>query len=445
MPKTLRWRLILAIVPAVIAGIIVVVCGQYYLSRGQILSGIDQRIQHRAERTAAAVDELLLQRRNELLTLAASPLILDYHHNEDYGLKAEAESYRRELEAYLLHFAKRSAAYDRIVFLDQRGRAVCFIENGKARRPGKESSLSRFVSKARGLPTGAVWSSGPTRLGDGRAVLYYAAPLRDEAGDFEGVLALAYDLEPIAALLKASRLGKGGEAWIQMEDGAFPAAADDPPRPAIVSAVPLNAMPWTVMARVPREEFLRPLKRVRDFGIAVGVAAAAVVVVVILALVRSNTRPLAALAEAAREIGRGKLDVRIAVPGSGELGALAEAFNEMARSLEDNRKFNALLQAQLIQSEKLSAVGQLISNVAHELNNPLAAVCGYVQMLLMQDVPASFRDDLMRVHRSALRCRKAVENLLFFVRKGRSEKTRADLNGAVRSASASASAVSPKP
>ena len=114
MPKTLRWRLIFAIVPVVIAGIVVVVGAQYYLSRSQILAGINQEIQNRAERTAAAIDSLLRQRRNDLLTLSDSPLISDYHHNEDYGLKAEAESYRRELESYLLQFARRSAVCEAI-------------------------------------------------------------------------------------------------------------------------------------------------------------------------------------------------------------------------------------------------------------------------------------------------------------------------------------------
>ncbi len=434
MPKTLRWRLILAIVPVVIAGIVVVVGAQYYLSRSQILAGINQEIQNRAARTAAAVDSLLRQRRNDLLTLSDSPLISDYHHSEDYGLKAEAESYRRELEMYLLQFARRSAVYDAILFANARGRAVCRIEQEKALPPGEALGSAGFFVAARRLPSGAAWVSGPERLPDGHPVLYFAAPLRDEAKNFEGVLALAYDLGPVSALLKASYLGNGGQAWLQMGRQAFPGPPSGPGRPALVASVPLKAMPWTVMAMAPRAEFLRPLKRVRDFGIAIGVAAAAIVVLVILLFCCSNTRPLAALAEAAREIGRGRLDRRVVLADGGEMGALAGAFNEMARNLEDNRKSGALLRAQLIQSEKLSAVGQLISSVAHELNNPLAAVCGYVQIIFTQNPPESLREDLRRVHHSALRCRKAVENLLFFVRRSGGEKSRVDVNAAVRAA-----------
>ncbi len=434
MPKTLRWRLILAIVPVVIAGIVVVVGAQYYLSRRRILAGVNQEIHNRTELTATAIDGLLRERRNELLTLSDSPLISDYHQSEDYALKAEAESYRRELEASLLRLSRRSAVYDAIIFADARGRAVCHIEDGRALPPGEALRSAGFFVAARRLPSGAAWVSPPELLKDGRVALYFAAPLRDEARDFEGVLALAYDLGPISALLKASRLGKGGQAWIQMARQAFPAPPSETGRPALTASVPLKAMPWTVMAMAPRAEFLRPLEHVRDFGIAIGCAAAAIVVLAILLFCYSNTRPLAALAEAAREIGKGKLDYRVAFADGGEMGALAGAFNEMARNLEDNRKLRTLLQAQLIQSEKLSAVGQLISSVAHELNNPLAAVCGYAQIIFTQNPPESLREDLRRVQHSALRCRKAVENLLFFVRRGGGEKSRVDVNVAVRAA-----------
>src|SRR5690242_21110999 len=52
-------------------------------------------------------------------------------------------------------------------------------------------------------------------------------------------------------------------------------------------------------------------------------------------------------------------------------------YEETCRAYEDLRK----TQEQLLQSEKMSAVGQLISGVAHELNNPLTAILGYAQLL----------------------------------------------------------------
>lgn len=99
------------------------------------------------------------------------------------------------------------------------------------------------------------------------------------------------------------------------------------------------------------------------------------------------------------------------------------------------------LQQQLIRSEKLSAVGQLISGIAHELNNPLQAVVGYSDILgddVRQKAEANpagpvtleskeVLNDLRIITENAMRCQKIIENLLLFVRQGEIEKRPVDL------------------
>ncbi|MBI4872257.1 MAG: response regulator [Candidatus Riflebacteria bacterium] len=76
------------------------------------------------------------------------------------------------------------------------------------------------------------------------------------------------------------------------------------------------------------------------------------------------------------------------------------------------------LQAQLLESEKLSAVGQLISSVAHELNNPLAILVGYSEMTVEEeDVPASVKQTMEMIRQNSTRCQRVVKNLLQFVRR----------------------------
>ena len=93
----------------------------------------------------------------------------------------------------------------------------------------------------------------------------------------------------------------------------------------------------------------------------------------------------------------------------------------------------AMLQAKLMHTEKMAAVGQLVSGVAHEVNNPLTAVLGFTDLLLDNpEVPESAKNDLRVVLQEAQRTKQIVQNLLSFARQMPPERQAVQVNVVLR-------------
>ena len=182
------------------------------------------------------------------------------------------------------------------------------------------------------------------------------------------------------------------------------------------------------------------------------------VAVVVLGYLLSTSiaRPILRLRALSQAVAAGDLDQKTELDRPDEIGELAEAFDTMTQHLRERTDEAARLyaetiqrntelaeinvrlqnaQQQLVQSEKLAAVGQLTAGIVHDVKNPLAVIKGLAELL--QEEPgleAYANKDLALIRESATKANQIVSDLLTFSRQSTPEMQRQDLKATVEAA-----------
>lgn len=153
------------------------------------------------------------------------------------------------------------------------------------------------------------------------------------------------------------------------------------------------------------------------------------VVSLMAAIILSNlmTTPLQKLMHLTRQIGSGNFDVQVDVKSNDEIGDLAKNFATMGRGLVERDEALAAAQTALVQSEKMSAFGQLSAGIAHEVKNPLAGILGHAQLAMGKIKDEGLKKHIDVIEKETRRCKTIVENLMKFARQEKAEMKATDL------------------
>ena len=124
---------------------------------------------------------------------------------------------------------------------------------------------------------------------------------------------------------------------------------------------------------------------------------------------RAVLEPLKVLSAQARRFGSGDFSSRVGPVGEGELRAVSTAFDTMAEELQAR-------EARLIETERMAAIGQLAAGVAHEVNNPIQVIRGYLKTMGPDTPPEVLDEELKILDEEAAACQRIAEDLVAFAR-----------------------------
>lgn len=226
------------------------------------------------------------------------------------------------------------------------------------------------------------------------------------------------------AELRAARAG-GPEAVRQIHVG----------QPYMAAAVtfPARGLPATAVVFRPIAQELEVATNIKRSLVGIGLAALVMALLLAALISRIVARPTQALATASARMAQGDFAAPLPRAGSDEIGQLARAFGEMRRAIADREARLRSAQAEMIHREKLAAMGRLVAQLSHEINNPIYNIQNCLEALERRGDPADPNREFLTLAQEELaRMASLTRRLLEQSRPQSDASSLLDLNGLVR-------------
>lgn len=339
---------------------------------------------------------------------------------------------RALLVKYLTSLDPSQSSFTEVSILDQSDRVVISTHQDQEGEYESSADLTYFEQVKPGKPTTPIFYTSSV---SGSLITTFATPLRGTKGERIGVLIAHLNLKRLSQIVKAQAdLGKSIDAYlVGSVEGTNVLVSNTLSHTAVGQAVSSQGIATAMrglngrglyqnyaqipvigvyhslsdiglillveqrqaIANLPAQELARQI-------MLVGLVLAGAISLALYCLVYRIVRPVLEIAHTASQVAAGNLEQRAPVLTDDEVGLLARQFNFMVEQLQFSRDQAEIYshsleqkaqelqtalqevssaQAQLVQSEKMSSLGQLVAGIAHEINNPVNFIHGNLNYL----------------------------------------------------------------
>ncbi|HET7322273.1 MAG TPA: ATP-binding protein [Longimicrobiaceae bacterium] len=200
--------------------------------------------------------------------------------------------------------------------------------------------------------------------------------------------------EVLPRLELASKVSRGGTIWRPQIEGL--------PYLYSVNSLPTRQTPTAVFLFRSVAEELKIARGIRQSVVVIGLGALFISLVLALVVARIVARPAQALAAAAAGLARGHYGAPLPRASSDEIGQLTRAFAEMRSAIAEREARLRSAQAELIHREKLAAMGRLVAQLSHEINNPINNIQNCLEVLERRGSPTDPNREFLELAREEL-------------------------------------------